>query len=83
MKIVKLPLNFAECGQKEKEELFHQMFDDVFSFMKENRYAISGDVIGIKISMSLEDVRDTRVKFRALVEAQEKRAAMSAQVVEE
>ena len=30
------------------------------------------------ISMSLEDVRDTRSKFRALVEAQEKRAAISA-----
>ena len=27
------------------------------------------------ISMSLEDVRDTRAKFAALVEAQEKRAA--------
>ena len=35
------------------------------------------------ISLSLDDVRDTRIKFKALVEAQEKRAAMSAQVVEE
>ena len=35
------------------------------------------------IALSLEDVRDTRSKFKALVEAQEKRAAMSAQVVEE
>ncbi len=31
------------------------------------------------IAMSLEDVRDTRTKFKALVEAQEKRAAASAQ----
>ena len=31
------------------------------------------------IAMSLEDVRDTRVKFRTLVENQEKRAALSAQ----
>ena len=31
------------------------------------------------IAMSLEDVRDTRVKFKALVENQEKRAAMSVQ----
>ena len=30
------------------------------------------------VAMSLEDVRDTRAKFRALVEAQEKRAAASA-----
>ena len=30
------------------------------------------------ISMSLEDVRDTRNKFKALVDAQEKRAALSA-----
>ena len=29
------------------------------------------------IAMSLEDVRDTRAKFKALVDAQEKRAAMS------
>ena len=29
------------------------------------------------IAMSLEDVRDTRTKFKALVEAQEKRAAVS------
>ena len=35
------------------------------------------------ISLSLDDVRDTRIKFKALIEAQEKRAAMSAQVVEE
>ena len=55
MKIVKLPLNFAECGQEEKEHLFHQIFDDVFLFLQENRYTISGDVIGIKISMSLEE----------------------------
>ena len=31
------------------------------------------------IAMSLEDVRDTRVKFKALVEAQEKRSAASAE----
>ena len=35
------------------------------------------------IAISLEDVRDTRSKFKALVEAQEKRAAASAPVVEE
>ena len=35
------------------------------------------------IAISLEDVRDTRSKFKALVEAQEKRAAMSAAVTEE
>lgn len=35
------------------------------------------------ISMSLEDVRDTREKFKALVEAQEKRAAESDDIVKE
>ena len=35
------------------------------------------------ISMSLEDVRDTRTKFKALIEAQEKRAALSAQPIVE
>lgn len=35
------------------------------------------------IAMSLEDVRDTRTKFKALVDAQEKRAAVSEQSVEE
>ena len=35
------------------------------------------------ISLSLDDVRDTRVKFKALIEAQEKRAALSAQPIEE
>jgi hypothetical protein len=34
------------------------------------------------IAMSLEDVRDTRTKFKALVDAQEMRAAASAQVGE-
>ena len=31
------------------------------------------------INMSLEDIRDTRAKFKALVEAQEKRAAVAAE----
>lgn len=35
------------------------------------------------IAMSLEDVRDTRNKFKALVDAQEKRAAAPAQQTEE
>ena len=34
------------------------------------------------IAMSLEDVRDTRTKFKALVENQEKRAAMSSETAE-
>lgn len=35
------------------------------------------------IAMSLEDVRDTRTKFKALVENQEKRAAMAVEGIEE
>ena len=35
------------------------------------------------IAMSLEDVRDTRTKFKMLVEAQEKRSGMSVQEAEE
>lgn len=35
------------------------------------------------IAMSLEDVRDTRTKFRALVENQEKKAGVAAQQTEE
>ena len=35
------------------------------------------------IAMSLEDVRDTRTKFKALVDAQEKRTAVSEQSVNE
>ena len=35
------------------------------------------------IAMSLEDVRDTRTKFKALVENQEKRAAMVVEGIEE
>ena len=35
------------------------------------------------IAMSLEDVRDTRTKFKMLVDAQEKRAGVSAQEAEE
>lgn len=54
MKIAKLPLNFAECEPEEKERLFHEVFDDVISYMEDNQYALGGDVIGIKISMSLE-----------------------------
>ena len=35
------------------------------------------------IALSLEDVRDTRTKFKALVDAQEKRAAAPINVIEE
>lgn len=35
------------------------------------------------ISLSLDDVRDTRAKFKALIDAQEKRAAASAEEAEE
>ena len=35
------------------------------------------------IALSLDDVRDTRAKFKALVDAQEKRAAVSADPIEE
>lgn len=35
------------------------------------------------IAMSLEDVRDTRTKFKALVDAQEKRSTVSGQEIEE
>lgn len=35
------------------------------------------------ISLSLDDVRDTRAKFKALIDAQEKRAAASVEDVEE
>ena len=35
------------------------------------------------IAMSLEDIRDTRTKFKALIENQEKKAAVSAQETEE
>ena len=35
------------------------------------------------VAMSLEDVRDTRTKFKALVEAQEKRSGVSVQETEE
>jgi len=55
MKIVKLPLNFSESGQEEKARLFHEIFDDVLQYIKENGYVMDGDVIGIKISMSLEE----------------------------
>ena len=54
MKIAKLPLNFAECETLEKERLFHEVFGDVMDYIKTNRYEIADDVIGIKISMSLE-----------------------------
>lgn len=55
MKIAKLPLNFAECEAEEKKQLFHEVFDDMLEYIKNNHYKIPGDVIGIKISMSLEE----------------------------
>lgn len=55
MKIVKLPLNFAESEPEEKNRLFHEIFDDMLSFIKEKEYELAGDVIGVKISMSLEE----------------------------
>ena len=58
MKIVKLPLNFSECDKKEKEHLFHEVFDDVFEYLEEKQFTLDGDVIGIKISMSLEEEKE-------------------------
>lgn len=58
MKIAKLPLNFAECEEAEKDRLFHEIFDDIFLHIKENRLTITADVIGIKISMSLEQEKE-------------------------
>lgn len=55
MKIAKLPLNFAECEEGEKQRLFHEIFDDMLSYIKENHCYVGGDVIGVKISMSLEE----------------------------
>lgn len=55
MKIAKLPLNFAECATEEKERLFHEVFDDMLKYLKDNQCEMVGDVIGIKISMSLEE----------------------------
>lgn len=55
MKIAKLPLNFSELGKEEKQALFGEVFDDMLTFMKENHIEITGDVIGIKISMSIEE----------------------------
>lgn len=58
MKIVKLPLNFSECDKKEKEHLFHEVFDDVLEYLEEKQFTLDGDVIGIKISMSLEEEKE-------------------------
>jgi len=55
MKIAKLPLNIPECSKEERTRLFHEIFDDVLAYITENGYIIDGDVIGIKISMSLEE----------------------------
>ncbi|MGN0505664.1 MAG: MerR family transcriptional regulator [Lachnospiraceae bacterium] len=55
MKVARLPLNFAECEAEEKDRLFHEVFDDMLDYVKENRYILDGDSIGIKISMSLEE----------------------------
>ena len=55
MKIAKLPLNFSECKAEEKDKLFHELFDDMLEYLLENHYQMDGDVIGIKISMSLEE----------------------------
>ena len=58
MKIAKLPLNFAECDLTEKKKFFHEIFDDMLAYLKENNYSVAGDVIGIKISMSLEEEKE-------------------------
>ena len=58
MKIAKLPLNFSELGDAEKQRLFEEIFGDVPEFMKENNCEMAGDVIGIKISMSIEENKE-------------------------
>ncbi|MBP3577943.1 MAG: MerR family transcriptional regulator [Lachnospiraceae bacterium] len=71
MKIVKLPLNFSESGQEEKDRLFHEIFDDVLQYIKENGYVMDGDVIGIKISMSLEEETEAQYVLISIPFSQE------------
>ena len=71
MKIVKLPLNFSESGQEEKTRLFHEIFYDVLQYIKENGYVMDGDVIGIKISMSLEEETEAQYVLISIPFSQE------------
>ena len=43
MKIAKLPLNFAECEPIEKEQLFHDVFDDMLFYLEENHHTLDGE----------------------------------------
>ena len=58
MKIAKLPLNFSEQDAEEKVRLFEEIFADMLSYLQENELSQDGDVIGIKISMSLEEEKE-------------------------
>jgi len=58
MKIVKLPLNFSECGELLQDKLFHEVFDDMLAYLQEHQYSLADDVIGIKISMSMEEEKE-------------------------
>ena len=54
MKIIKLPINFSECIDEEREQLFEFLFRDMLDYIGVNGYKMTGDVIGVKISLSLD-----------------------------
>jgi len=54
MKIIKLPINFSECIDVEREQLFEFLFRDMLDYIEADGYKMSGDVIGVKISLSLD-----------------------------
>lgn len=58
LRIIKLPIDFANGELAESEDIKKILYDDFFAYMQEKGYELAGDAFGAKIGFSKEDDRE-------------------------
>ena len=58
LRIVKLPIDFADENFISPQEVKRILYDDFFAYMEEKGYTLAGDAIGVKIGFSKEDGKE-------------------------
>ncbi len=58
LRIIKLPIDFANGELAESEEIKKVLYDDFFAYMQEKGYELAGDAFGAKIGFSKEDDKE-------------------------
>lgn len=58
LRFVKVPLDFGNSKNIDKQLLEKTMFGDIFDYMKEHNMKLAGDVLGLKLCLSREEDKD-------------------------